>query len=545
MSVFRYSRWDGRHEEFSLDVQSALDELSSLMMEGMTAAEALEWMREYGFEMAGLNFRVMGREELQRELQQKLRELYEQVHLDEAMDEHRQRLEEILDREQGTLQQEHGFESARMNEFLARRHSESRRVSEAIERFRDHDFEDEQAGEEFRELLGELDAVSEVEDFIDEEGERFRGSEAADFETTRELMQQSRSLQQMLQRLQSGDFSGISPEELSEILGSDAAQSLILIRDLEDEMRRGGMLAGEDELRLTPRAIRQMGASALADVYKMLRKRRSGDHDTMDRGIAEPRPDETRPWEFGEPLNLDIVRTLMNGIRRGTVSLDPGRRDASGGASVRLDVEDFEVRELDFSTQTTTVLLLDMSWSMSWAGRFPAAKRVALALDHLVRTRFPRDHFFIVGFSTRARELPIRELPEVCWDMGDPFTNLQQGLMVAADLIRRSPSSSPQILVITDGQPTAYVKDGELRVEWPNGMGGISPHAVAETLATVRRVTRQGITINTFMLDDAPELVGFVERMTQINRGRAFYTQPTQLGSFLMVDYVSQRRRRA
>jgi uncharacterized protein with von Willebrand factor type A (vWA) domain len=150
----------------------------------------------------------------------------------------------------------------------------------------------------------------------------------------------------------------------------------------------------------------------------------------------------------------------------------------------------------------------------------------------------------VVGFSTRARELPIRELPEVCWDMGDPFTNLQEGLMVAERVIRRHRSATPQILVITDGQPTAYFEDQQLRVEWPMGMGGISPHAVAETLKQVRRITQQGITINTFMLDDAPELVGFVERMTQINKGRAFYTRPHQLSSFLMVDYISHRRLR-
>jgi uncharacterized protein with von Willebrand factor type A (vWA) domain len=202
------------------------------------------------------------------------------------------------------------------------------------------------------------------------------------------------------------------------------------------------------------------------------------------------------------------------------------------------------LRECDFSTQTTTVLLLDMSWSMSWAGRFPAAKRVALALDHLIRTRFPRDQFFVVGFSTRARELPIRELPEATWDLGDPFTNLQEGLIVAERLIARHPSASPQVLVITDGQPTAYFSDGQLRVEWPTGFGGVSPHAVAATLRQVRRITRRGATINTFMLDDAPELVGFVERMTQINRGRALFSSPTQLGSYLLVDYLSGQRAR-
>jgi uncharacterized protein with von Willebrand factor type A (vWA) domain len=301
-------------------------------------------------------------------------------------------------------------------------------------------------------------------------------------------------------------------------------------------MRDAGYLRDGPDPTLTPKAIRKIGAAALADVYSALRKGLSGGHETIDRGVALPRPDETRPWVFGDPLDLAIGKTVMNGVLRAVAAGEqPSRK-------VALRPDDFEVHEMDYNTQSTTILLLDMSWSMSWAGRFPAAKRVALAMDQLIRTRYPRDNFSVVGFSTRAREIPIGELPEVCWDMGDPFTNLQDGLIIAERLIRKSPSASPQILVITDGQPTAYYENGELRVEWPMGIGGVSPHAVAETLKQVRRVTQQGITINTFMLDDAPELLGFVERMTQINRGRAFYTSPTQLGSFLMVDYISQRQ---
>jgi uncharacterized protein with von Willebrand factor type A (vWA) domain len=304
-------------------------------------------------------------------------------------------------------------------------------------------------------------------------------------------------------------------------------------------MREGGFLRGDDP-QLTPRAIRRIGAQALADVYGALRKGRPGSHDTVQRGVALPRPDETRRWEFGDPFELDIVGTVMNGVKR---------RAAEGvrrGERVSLVPDDFQIHEMDYTTQTTTVLLLDLSWSMSWAGRFPAAKRVAIAMDQLVRTRFPRDHFFVVGFSTQAREIKVRDLPEVSWDMGDPFTNLQDGLVIAEKLIGEHPSPAPQIVVITDGQPTAYTdsKTGELHVEWPMGMGGVSPHAVAETLKTVKRVTRKGATINTFMLDDAPELVGFVERMTEINRGRAFFTSPRQLGTFLTVDYLKQKRTR-
>jgi uncharacterized protein with von Willebrand factor type A (vWA) domain len=248
-----------------------------------------------------------------------------------------------------------------------------------------------------------------------------------------------------------------------------------------------------------------------------------------------PRPDETRPYQFGDALDIDIVKSTLNALRRGERRADRG---------VRLDVSDLEVRQNDFSTQTTTVLLLDLSWSMSFEGRFPAAKRVALAMHQLIRTQFPRDHFFMVGFSTRARELRVDELPEVSWDPGDPFTNLQEGLMVAERLIAKHPSPSPQILVITDGQPTAYFVDDELHVEWPSGYGGISPRAVAQTLKTVRRVTQRGITINTFMLHDSPELVGFVERLTEINHGRALFTDPQHLGSYVLVDHLTHKRRR-
>jgi len=539
LKSFRYSRWDGTRKEFSLDTKSALDALSELMMEGLSAQEALEWMQRMGFELAGLNMRVMGLDELMHDLRETLRGLYNQYSLDEALPEMEARFEEILNREQQTLQDRRGFESAAMNGFMDRRHDEATKLSDRVERFRDYGFEDEQAAQDFAELLAELDALKQLEDFMEERGERFRGTESADYDEAQDIREKIQALEKMMQQLESGNLEGISGEELAELLGDNAAESFIMIRGLESQMRDAGLMRGEgDDLELTPRAIRQMGASALADVYGMLKRDRAGEHDSKDRGIALPRPDETRPWEYGDSLDIDIVKTVMNGVKR---------RAKEGGATaqsrVSLSVDDFEVRETDCITQTTTILLLDLSWSMSWAGRFPAAKRVAMALDHLIRTRYPRDHFAVVGFSTTAREIPIGELPEVCWDMGDPFTNLQQGLMVAEDLIRKKPCSSPQILVITDGQPTAYLDEGELRVEWPNGMGGVSPHAVAETLNQVRRVTRRGITINTFMLDDAPELVGFVERMTQINHGRAFYTAPSQLGSFMMVDYVSQRRR--
>jgi uncharacterized protein with von Willebrand factor type A (vWA) domain len=539
MRVWRYSRWDGTQAEFDLDAKRTLDALSDLLMEGLSVEEALEFMRRGGFELAGLDFRVMGVEELLQELRQQAQQLLSQYNLDHATDELAERLADILAREERAQRERHGVESRALNEFLEKRHRDQASLADRIESFRDHEFLDDEAGEEFKELLAEQDRLRQLEEFLRENGKRFRGRESADYETAQQIRERLQSLQQLARDLQSGNFERLTPEQLRELLSEGGARSILVLRNLEQNLRDAGFLRdGQQGPELTPRAIRRIGAAALAAVYSALRKGRPGSHDTVAHGIATPRPDETRGWEFGDAMNLHVVRTLLNGVKRAALEgRDP--------MPIALREDDLAVHECDYSTQTTTVLLLDMSWSMSWAGRFPAAKRVALALDHLIRTRFPRDHFSVVGFSTRARELPIQKLPLATWDMGDPFTNLQEGLLVAERLIQEHPSPSPQILVITDGQPTAYFLGKELHVEWPMGFGGVSPHAVAETLKTVRRITARNITINTFMLDDAPELVGFVERMTEINRGRAFFTSPGQLGSFLTVDYLNHRRSRS
>lgn len=536
-----YSRWDGTQKAFVLDADRALDALSELLMEGLDLQQALDWMERGGFELAGMDFRVMGAEELLSELRERAGALEGRYRLDEATRALRERLDALLDAEHERVRQRHGFESSRMNEFQQRRHAEDPTLSRRIERFRDWSFEDEDAGEAFRELLDELERLRGLEEFLRQRGERFRGLEAADYETAQRIRAELEAIDQLARDIAEGNFQEISPEALAKLLSEDGARSLVLLRDLRQSLERAGYLRRTgDGAALTPRAIRRLGASALAEVYSALRKGRAGRHETRARGAALPRPDESRPFEFGDALRLDVSRTLRNAVERAARS----RPGEALELPVRLSVDDFEVAQADFSTQTTTVLLLDMSWSMSWMGRFPAAKRVALALDHLVRSRYPRDHFFVVGFSTRARRLRIGELPEATWDMGDPFTNLQEGLILARELISKHRSQSPQILIITDGQPTAYFVNRELRVEWPMGAGGISPRAAEETLREVRRATRDGITLNTFMLDAAPELVAFVDRMTRINRGRAFFTSPREIGSFLMVDYLAQRRKR-
>lgn len=540
MKTILYSRWDGSQADFDADAGRVLDAMSELLMDGHDVASALEWMRRNGFELGGLDMRVMGLEEMIDELSEQIDDLYERFRMDEATDSLRRRLDDLLGREQAALRESNGFESARMNDFLERRHAPVETLADAIERFRDYEFEDSEAGRDFCELLEEVDRVRALEEFLRRRGERFSGDESADYDTAQAIREKIESLEELARNLAEGRFQSVSPDDLREMLGDTAGDSLILLQGMERDMTDAGFLRGDESTQLTPRAIRRIGAQALAEVYASLRNRRTGGHEVDGHGVALPRPDETKSFEFGDAFDLDVVRSLLNAVKRTAALPNPSGRSGA----IPLVVEDFEIREFDTAVQATTVLLLDMSWSMSWAGRFAAAKRVALAMDHLIRTRFPRDHFFVVGFSTRAREIPVGELPEACWDMGEPFTNLQEGLMVAERLVVKHPSSSPQVIVITDGQPTAYFRGRELHVEWPMGFGGVSPHAVAETMKQVRRITRRGVTINTFMLDDAPELLGFVEHMTAKNRGRAFYTDPARLGSFVMVDYLNGRRKR-
>ena len=536
MVLIRYSSWDGTQQGFSLEADAALDELSKFLMEGLDLDEALQWMRHQGFELAGMEFRVMGMEEMLEQLREQARDLMSRFNMDRSFDDKWSRLEQALEREESTVRDKSGVESASWNDFKLRQDDLPRRLSDALKRFDDYQWSDPVAEEAYRELMESLGDVESLQQFFARNKNSLRGAEDLDFEEALELMRQVEQLAQMAKDLLEGNFEQLDMDQLRDMLGDEGLQSIMILRDLEGALERGGYLReGEGGLELTPRAIRKLGELALEDIYAALRRGGAGAHQTQFRGTGEIVTERSKPYEFGTTAHLDALGTIRNALRR-----------APGSATVPVQIEpsDLEVYDTDQTTETTIVLLLDMSWSMSWSGRWPAAKKVAIAMDQLIRTRYPRDRFFTVGFYTRARELRIHELPELSWNMSDPFTNLQDGLRVAQRLIDRHPSDNVQIIVISDGQPTAYFVGNELRVEWPNGVGGTSPRANLETLREVRRVTRKGITINTFMLDNSPELMRFVEAMTRINKGRAFYTTPGQIGEYVMVDYLARKRRK-
>ncbi|UCE86617.1 MAG: hypothetical protein JSU66_02455, partial [Deltaproteobacteria bacterium] len=218
MKVYRYSAWDGTQSEFSLGAESALEALSDLLMEGLSVSEALAGLESDGFELAGLDMRVMGVEELLQELRGNVESLYERYDMTSAFAELERRLEALLDREQQALVERHGYESQRLNDFLNRRHEPAPALSDAIERFRDHRFEDPEAGAGFRELLDELDRMRRLEAFLSERGDRFRGREAADYDTAHEVRQRIESLEKLARDLADGNFQALPPDALRELV---------------------------------------------------------------------------------------------------------------------------------------------------------------------------------------------------------------------------------------------------------------------------------------------------------------------------------------
>ena len=522
----RFTRWDGS-QRIQLTPSQVFEKLSEYLSFTDDLQQAMDWLLRQGMEWEGA--RVVGLDDLLEQLREEMRKRYREFNLDHALDDIRQKLDDIVDLERSTLDEmgERGRDKREQLERLPLR------ISQAIEQLQKYDFEDADAARDFQNLLEELDNVRDLEEFRRRYGDLFHGQQSLDYERAVELMREMERLKKLEEDLFSGNLGGLDLEAIRDMLGEKAWQDVMTLQRIMKMIADSGyVLQQGGRQKLSPKGVRKIGQLALRDIYQNLLRDRLGNHSADRRGPTEIRPDETRPYAFGDPLNLDLVATLKKSLAR------------RPGTPLAMDPGDFEIYRTDATTTTSTVLLLDMSWSMSWEGRFAAAKKVAMALESLLRAKYPRDYFGMVGFFTRAVELKLKDLPEASWNMGDPFTNLQDGLRLAGDLLSKHPSRNRHIIVITDGQPTAYFSRGRLYCEWPLSFGGISTRAAAETLKEVERATRRGITINTFMLDDSPPLRAFVERMTRINKGRALYTRPDHLGEYLLVDYLGRRRKK-
>jgi uncharacterized protein with von Willebrand factor type A (vWA) domain len=256
---------------------------------------------------------------------------------------------------------------------------------------------------------------------------------------------------------------------------------------------------------------------------------RFGGHTVQRRGAGGDQTDEAKPYEFGDPFLLDLKETVMRAVER-----------RGPGTPVRLTPDDFTVHRTELRTQAATVVMLDMSRSMLNNGYFLPAKKVALALSALIRSQFPRDALYIVGFSLYAREFTAAQLPTLSWSEWNIGTNMHAGFMLSRRLLARHAGGNRQIIMVTDGEPTAHLEDGVADFSYPP-----TRQTIEETLKEVQRCTRERITINTFMLERRPWLTSFVDQMARINRGRAFFAAPERLGEYVLVDYVATRRKAA
>jgi uncharacterized protein with von Willebrand factor type A (vWA) domain len=370
---------------------------------------------------------------------------------------------------------------------------------------------------------------------MDEMAQRypFRGDEDVNLQQAMQLMDELNRLDQLERELKGvrdlGDLDRIEPEKVEELLGEEAANDIARLKELAKTLKDAGYLEGEDDdLKLTARAIRKIADKALRDIFARLTRDRFGGHQINRRGSGGDQTDETKAYEFGDPFLLDLRETVMNAVER-----------QGAGAPVQLAPADFEVYRTELRTQAATVVMLDMSRSMLNNGYFLPAKKVALALGALIRSQFPRDALYIVGFSLYAREFTPAELPTLSWSEWNVGTNMHAGLMLARQLLARHRGGNRQVLMVTDGEPTAHLENGEADFSYPP-----TRRTIEETLREVGRCTRDGITINTFMLERTPWLAQFVEQLTRINRGRAFYVAPENLGEYVVVDFVEHRRRR-
>lgn len=527
MHRLRYTDWDGT-QRLRLSPERVFEQLAEYLSYTDDVQQAWDWLMRHGAELDGV--RVVGLDELLETVREAVRDRQRQFSLDRALDPIAEQLEALLDLERAALDAAADADAAARRAQLDQL---PRGLADALAQLEDYDFLDADARAAYAALREALDDIRALEDFQRRFGERFQGPQALDYDQALALMRELARLQQLEDDLLAGRLETLDLDDLRALLGDAAAQGAQQLRHLLLVVQRAGYVGTRgDRMQLSPKGMRRIGQLALRDIYQGLLRDRAGGHHAEHRGPADVRPEDTKPYQFGDALHVDVARTLRHALAR------------QARAPLRLRAEDFEVYETTHTATASTVLLLDMSWSMSWEGRFAAAKKVALAMESLIRARFPRDYFAVVGFYTRATELTLRDLPEASWNMGDPFTNLQDGLRLANELLRKHPSANQHMIVITDGQPTAYFSRGRLYCEWPLSFGGISMRAAQETLKEVERVTRRGVVINTFMLDDSPSLRAFVERMTRINRGRALFTRPDRLGQYLVVDYIARKRKR-
>ncbi len=410
--------------------------------------------------------------------------------------------------------------AALMNSMTPEQRAQLQELSDQLLEDMDLRWQMDQLGQNLRDAFPDLDWDA---------SHQFRGDDPLDMAQASSVMGQLGDLDQLDQMLRGGSDPGalrdVDLDRVRRLLGDQAAAGLERMSEITRMLTDAGLVEQrEGRMELTPKGLRRLGQNALAQLFRKLDRDQLGRHEMDRNGAGHERTYSTKPYEWGDPFNLHIEKTIRNAIVRGE------------RAPVRLAPEDFEIEETETVVRSSTVLMLDLSLSMPMRDNFLPAKKVAMALHSLISTQYPRDYLGIVGFSEVARVLTAEQLPEVSWDFVYG-TNMQHGFRLSRQLLSRQ-TGTKQIIMITDGEPTAHINGrGEPEFHYPPVR-----ETVDATLIEVARCTREDIRINTFMLDPDKSLQRFVGKLTEMNRGRAFYTTPENLGDYVLVDFIEQKR---
>jgi uncharacterized protein with von Willebrand factor type A (vWA) domain len=357
------------------------------------------------------------------------------------------------------------------------------------------------------------------------------GDEPMPLSATVDAMQRLHELEELDRSLR-GDYPGASIEDVDEealgqALGDDAVRDLRRLKEIERALERAGLVSRvHGRLELTPKGARKLGERALVRVFEQLRRDREGVHEARDAGgLSEP-TGSTRPWRFGDAGQIAVQRSVFNAVVRG-----------GPGLAVVLEPDDLELVEAEQRTEAATALLLDLSFSMPLRGHDVHAKKMALALHALIEGRYPHDTLYLIGFSDYARRMQPRDLAAAGWERVYG-TNMHHAFNLAGRLLAQHPRATRQVIMVTDGEPTAHLEGEHAVFSWPP-----VPKTIRLTLAEASRLARAEITLNVFMLEDSPGLIRFMERLAELTAGRIFLMDDRELGGFVLRDYVARRRR--
>jgi Ca-activated chloride channel family protein len=398
-------------------------------------------------------------------------------------------------------------------------------------------------GEEFDSLAME-ELVSALADYLLQSGFQAQFSQWFEAEGDQSLEALKRAIEQALQESDALDqgqrefLDNATPEQidrmlqrLAERMAEEGYISIEQPPQPADPRAGGGHLGPEGRVKfqITDKALDFLGFKTLKDLLAGLGKSSFGRHDTREMATGVETSGSSRAYEFGDTLNLDISETIGNALRREGLQVP-----------IPLDYRDLMVHQSEYQSSCATVLMLDCSHSMILYGedRFTPAKKVALALSHLIRTQYPGDSLQLVLFHDSAEEVPLSQLARV--QVGPYYTNTREGLRLAQRLLQRQRKDMKQIVMITDGKPSALtLEDGRI---YKNAFG-LDPLVVSQTLQEVAKCRRSGVLINTFMLASDYGLVQFVQKVTEMCRGKAYFTTPYTLGQYLLMDYMNNKSR--